>query len=1068
MRKPVFNLLLVILMILALSPASLVLWQPAAAAASDEPIPSGGHGAPSHLEEVPADIQALFEGGMSAEEFVQMAGYVPHALEGVVEGEALMIIEMERKPVSVVYAERKAAGVSASSASLDAYRATLATAQASLTSQLAEMGVNVISRYIVAYNGVQALVPYSKMNQIRALPGVRAIHRAPIHEPALGFSVPLIGADSVRAGLGFDGEGVTIAVIDTGIDYTHAVFGGAGTPEAYKNNNPDVVEAGTFPTSRVVAGYDFAGTDYDASGTYGSEIPTPDDDPLDEHGHGTHVASIAAGITAGDVMTGVAPAADLIALKVFGAAGSTSLVVDALEWATNWYITNNKPLVINMSLGSDFGTGSLDDPDVLATKNAVDAGIVVVASSGNSGDASYITGSPATADGAISVAASTSGGATGPTVNVVGTSYVTQTNILYTPDAFTGGGDFTAAVTATLGWAGNLAGADEYLCTIDEVASGALTGQIALIWRGACTFAEKVDNAAALGAAAALIYNNAAGIITMVGVPESTIPAGSLQMNDGLNLIPADGQTVVVSAEHDVTTVEDPYTPADTIAPFSSRGPRGIDSFLKPEVTAPGVAIFAAAAGSGTQGISMNGTSMAAPHVTGVAALMVEAHPDWTPEQIKAAIMNTAAEMEDDAPIPVSGAGRVDALSAVGTDVIAIGDPNLVSLNWGLIKSSADSVTITKTVTLKNTGTTTVTYDAAWAFQAGSLTAGAAMAISPLSATVEAGAEAVFVVSLEVDMTEVPIDFDDVVEEYYGFVTFSPVDGAASDALRVPFYFQPRPYSELTFSGDTVLKKPATDRAEISVEHSGVISSSLWIYPALSHNAAPDPAMAGPGDVRLFGMDYGGFDDTYDDDIIAVAIDAWDYWHVPQPMHTEFDLYLDVDEDGAPDFADFNYNYGYASGEDGDNDWIVLKLDMSDGKVYLASPWFIYTDYNSSFMEYYLLAELHGLGSTNPDFDYELIGNDWGGEMLGAAGSFDYSRAPLSWSISEDPGPASPSEVARVGVFDLDGYLLSQTKGIMFVDYNGDPSNTASAQAYLVPLVVITQHLYLPVVLNGE
>ncbi|MCU0522092.1 MAG: S8 family serine peptidase, partial [Anaerolineae bacterium] len=1045
MRKPVFNLLLAILMVLALSPASLALRQPVAAAASDEPIPPGGHGAPAHLQEVPADIRALFEGGMSAEEFVQRAGYVPRALESLVEGEALMIIEMEREPVSVVYAERKAAGVSASSASLDAYKATLETAQAALVSQLAEMDVNVISRYTVAYNGVQALVPYSKMNQIRELPGVKAIHRAPIHKPALSASVPLIGADSVQADLGFDGEGVTIAVIDTGIDYTHAVFGGSGTPGAYNSNDPDIVEAGSFPTVKVVDGYDFAGTDYDASGTYGSEIPTPDDDPLDEYGHGTHVSSIAAGIAAGDVMTGVAPAADLIALKVFGAAGSTSLVVDALEWATDWYLTNDTPpLVINMSLGSDFGTGSLDDPDVLASKNAVEAGIVVVASAGNDGDSTFITGAPATADGTISVASSEDGYSILDGFEVTSPASIAGVHPGLQSVAY----DWTSTelpISGELVYPGigsNPAQNQRTGCyTFDITNTALITGNIVLLdWTTPSCGGSvaRAANAVAAGAIGVLMVDDSA-IFDLYITGSSVVPAYSIPLPIG-NVLKAtlatDSVEVVMTADYTASTPYVEPASVDVISSFSSRGPRGVDAFLKPEITAPGGSIYAANMGSGTGGVSMGGTSMASPHIAGVAALMAQAHPSWTPEAIKSAIMNTAVDMADGTPIVRSGAGRVDALSAVGTDVIATGDPNLVSLSWGLIKSSADSVTITKTVTLKNAGATAVTYDAAWAFQVGSMTVGADMAISPLSATVAAGADAVFVVSLEVDMTAVPVGFDVVVEEYYGFVTFSPVGGAASDALRVPFYFQPRPYSELTFSGDTFLEKPATDTAVISVEHSGVAGSDLWIYPALSHNAAPDPAMAGPGDVRLFGMDYGWTSATYGD-IIAVAVDAWDYWHVPQPMHTEFDLYLDVNEDGTADFVDFNYNYGYATGGDGNNDWIVLQVDLSDGAVYLASPWNIYTDYNSSFMEYYLPAGWQALGLANPDFDYELYGYDWGGEMLGAAGSFDYSRAPLSWFISENPGPADPSAVALVEVFDLDGYLLSQAKGIMFADYNG-------------------------------
>src|SRR5690606_9025822 len=122
----------------------------------------------------------------------------------------------------------------------------------------------------------------------------------------------------------------------------------------------------------------------------------------------------------------------------------------------------------------------------------------------------------------------------------------------------------------------------------------------------------------------------------------------------------------------------------DQMAYFSSRGPRGFDSALKPEISAPGTAIDAAWMGSGNGKTESDGTSMAAPHVTGVAALVRQAHPEWTAEQVKAALMNTAVDLGHE--IPRMGAGRVDALRAVTTETVAVGDPKLVSLSWGVIE----------------------------------------------------------------------------------------------------------------------------------------------------------------------------------------------------------------------------------------------------------------------------------------------------------------------------------------------------------------------------------------------
>ena len=159
----------------------------------------------------------------------------------------------------------------------------------------------------------------------------------------------------------------------------------------------------------------------------------------------------------------------------------------------------------------------------------------------------------------------------------------------------------------------------------------------------------------------------------------------------------------------------------DVIASFSSRGPRGTDSRLKPEITAPGGSIFAAVMGSGDGGTSMNGTSMAAPHVAGVAALMVQAHPDWTPEQIKAAMMNTAVDLVDGSPIPRQGAGRVDAYRAVNTPVVAVGDSDLVSIS-GFFASNKNSYVVTRPVTVYNSDTIAHTFDVDWEHQGASLT----------------------------------------------------------------------------------------------------------------------------------------------------------------------------------------------------------------------------------------------------------------------------------------------------------------------------------------------------------
>ena len=1033
------------------------------------------HKHPAHAEEVPAEIQALFADGMTAEEFVQMTGYVPRALESLIEGDALMIIEFEAAPLAVYHAEHQAQGRSLASSVRSRYVQQLETAQARVQAQLAQMDMQVISNYTVVYNGIQARIPYNRLNEIRAMPGVKAIHPAPIHEPALGASVPLIGAPEVWNELEFDGEGIVIAIIDTGIDYTHMALGGSGDITDYEDAIADttIILPGTFPTEKVIAGWDFAGPLYHAGCSVANEAagictttPISNPNPLDVNGHGTHVAATAAGIGYEGMGAGVAPEAKLVALKVFGdVAGSTALTLDALEWATENYIEYGWPQVINMSLGSNFGTDDPEDPSVKGSQAAAEAGIVVVASSGNAGDNAYITGSPATADKAISVAASTTGYVTGPTIDIADTEYITQTNIIYTPASFDDNtGHYEETTIAPLAYVGELT-ATNTLCSIVDLAPDALEDQIALIQRGGCTFSEKVNNAAALGAVGTIIYNNEPGPFGGIGDPV-TIPAAFIQMPDGVNLIPAHDQDVIVAARDEVKTVPDPYTPADTIATFSSRGPRGFDSWLKPEITAPGVGIFAADVGTGSGGVSMGGTSMAAPHVAGVAALMVQANPEWTPEEIKAAMMNTAATPVLGATIPRAGAGRIDAYRAVNTEVYAVGDADLISLNWGVPMSRNDTWTDQKHVTVHNTGDVAQVFTATVSFQEGSMTTGAALMVYPEVVNVPSEGYAVVTVTLDLDMTQIPVLYGtDGLEEYYGYVTFTPegvtppvsiISGPSAEMLGVPFYFQPRPYSqleEIEVHNDTIADFEA-DTAVFTLTHRGPITSSLLAFPALAWNPEPNMDMAGPGDVRLFGMDYGWIHAKHGD-IVAVAINTHDYWHVPQPFFAEFDLYIDANQDGEPDFVNFNYNLGWWQGADHTNQWIVVQVDLTTDNLYLGSPFLIYTDYNASYMEWYLPAEWQGFDPDNSTFDYQLLGFDSGaGISESPVGSFDYINYPFNLAISNDPSPADREANVEVRIASSNGYIYSQPLGVMIVDYNGDPRNVNGGQAYFEPVSI--------------
>lgn len=530
--------------------------------------------------------------------------------------------------------------------------------------QLEKYGAEELSALQVSANGLRVKVKLRDISEISTLPGVVSVGRVAQFTPDNVDSVPWVGAPAVWADLGEEGDGITIAVIDTGIDYTHANFGGPGTPADYTGNDPDIIESGTFPTAKVTFGHDFVGTDYDASDP-AHDTPIPDDDPLDENFHGSHVSGSAAGLGVGpDLGPGVAKGASLWALKVFGVSGSTDVVSDAIELALDPNddgSVDDHADVINMSLGSLFGSPA--DPSAIASQNASDLGIIVVASAGNSGDAAYVTGSPAVAADAISVAASTPGGRLQATLEVT----VPASEAGFKP-ALEGTGDVRIEDLAPL------SGTLEPTEPLDGCAAltnpGDVAGKIALTIRGTCSFNTKYINAQDAGAIAILVYNDGATSgridpITMGGVTSATIPGlmTSFTAGDALNTAIGGGDTALVTLD-----VEPNDSTADTITGFSSRGPGHGGTTFKPDVGAPGDSIVSTGFATGDGTITASGTSMAAPHVAGQAALLRALHPNLSPTDIKALIQNSTVTAHVDG----LGGSVAFPLAKQGTGIIRV------------------------------------------------------------------------------------------------------------------------------------------------------------------------------------------------------------------------------------------------------------------------------------------------------------------------------------------------------------------------------------------------------------
>ncbi len=598
------------------------------------------------------------------------------------------------------------------------------------------MGGEVRFRYARVVNGFSVVLTPVAASRLAQRPDIAIVTAASRVMPSLTSSVPFIGAPQVWKQHGAKGHGVVVSVIDTGIDYTHADFDGSGDPDEYAANDPGVIENGTFPTTKVIGGFDFVGdTGYDPfDDDPSNDAPDPDPDPIDVVGHGehgTHVAGICCGVgVPGSIGKGVAPKAKLLSMKVFDASGATSdVVLAAIEASIDPDgdgNTNDAADVINLSLGEDYTVSPLD-AEAVAAVNAV--GTIFVAAAGNagnqpSGGSAYIAGTPGNVPDAIGVAS-------------VIDEFVAQQLTVDDPTGveLPDGGPvvwqdwsvpFDADITGEIVDArefdptadpdGIPAPTDRMLC--DAAPAGMpFDGKIALIFKGPsgagdCFVEDKVINAQAAGAVAVVLWDGFGGLPGPVGTggnedqvtvpalflsdPDSTAVAGAVSPN-----APASYNEVPVSVS---ITADPTVIPGydDHMSGFTSEGPTRYSSALKPDISAPGDAITSAQAGSGTGNLTIGGTSMATPHISGVAALLVELHPGWSPDRIKALMMNQATTKlrNIDGSIvsaTIMGAGRVQADEAA--DAVSLATPGSVSLG---LRPMAGETVLTRTIRITN------------------------------------------------------------------------------------------------------------------------------------------------------------------------------------------------------------------------------------------------------------------------------------------------------------------------------------------------------------------------------
>ncbi|MGY4767456.1 S8 family serine peptidase [Kribbella sp. CWNU-51] len=547
--------------------------------------------------------------------------------------------------------------------------ATVQAAHASFRQSVATAGIHatVTREFSQLLNAVAVTTDEAGAARLRTLPGVTAVYPdQQLHstsDAALSqIQAPQVWQTKDRKGTPVTGAGQTIAIVDTGIDYTHPDLGG-GFGHGHK----------------VAAGYDFVNNDTD---------------PMDDNGHGTHVAGIVAGrTTQADGRTGVAPDATLTAYKVLGedGRGYESAVIAGFEAAVavdNPYRAD----VVNLSLSGD---PAPDDPLEQAAENAVHDGVVVVAAAGNEGPGEGTVGSPAEAPGILAVGASITG-IDVPTVTVTAPVRraldVQRVGLSANPPA---GGEDLEVVDAVNGAPGDYDSIDA-------------AGKAVLVAYNSETLGDILATAEQHGAKAVLLrtpnyYRGGAGHLLLPAFAtgssndpgKASMVAAVMNGTDASDLAQwlTQGPVQVHIGGTDAT---------DQIAGFSSHGPASGSFAIKPDLVAPGVEIRSTWPGG--QYADDSGTSMAAPHVAGAASLIRQAHPDWTAEQVAAALTGGADRLSGYDAV-TQGSGRLD---VAGADRLAV-LPSKRSLSLGVADLSSHTLRSTTTLTLTNVSSTTRT-----------------------------------------------------------------------------------------------------------------------------------------------------------------------------------------------------------------------------------------------------------------------------------------------------------------------------------------------------------------------
>ena len=961
-----------------------------------------------------------------------------------------VVLKMTGDPVAVV--RSRAPNKQLSSAERDSVERSLRSQQDAIVPSIRSMGGRVLAQFQHALNGIKVRGTPAQIHAFASLPGVVAVQSVRKYHIVNAESVPFIGAPAAWQGPpGLRGEHVRLAIIDTGVDYTHANFGGPGTVDAF-NAAFATDTAPADPTvfgpnaPKVKGGTDLVGDAYNADDP--TSVPVPDPNPLDCNGHGSHTSGTATGFgvtsdgktfhgpynagTPGQsfvIGPGVAPRADLYMVRVFGCSGSTNVVVDAIDWAVA-----HDMQVISMSLGSDFGTAS--DADAEASQNAVNSGVIVVASAGNAGtNIPYVVGTPSVGDKVISVAAVDSH-ASFPAEALALTPSGSITAL--ESDGIAAADGTTLPVVVLPDTAGTGSHGVSLGCDPQEYVNANVAGKLVVTARGTCARVARAIYGQQAGAAAVAMINNAAGYPPYEGPINSnpdtgapytvTIPFLGVQGPGGS----ADGTalTAATAATTTVTTIANPTF--RKFASFSSAGPRQADGHLKPDISAPGVSIFSTAVGTGNQGEFLSGTSMAAPHVAGSAALAVQAHPHWDASDVANAVVNTAdATQLSGYSASLGGNGLVQPYPATRTSVTAHSSNAEPSVSFGVSEFTRD-FSGNGTIVVENHGSAPASFSLA--VVQGPSSAHTAT-VSPTSITI--GGHASRNVNLHLAVPLATVGDSSAFREVQGRVVLTPTQGNNAVALSVPYYLVPRARSQVGAHLGSAGGSPVVSVTNHSAGLAG--TADFYAWGLRGSNASLTTGL------RAVGVQ--SFDAGALGQVLVFAVNT--FGKTSNQVTNIYDILVDVDGDGTPDYDIEAADLGLLTTGAFNGTMVTAVFNLATGAGSLEFLATAPTDGSTILMP--IVAADAGITATNPRFSYvaqtldQLTGNV---DVIATPAKFNAFSSAISNGDFEVLPPGASVNVPLT--IDRKEFRLTPALGQLVISLEN--VNRGGSQALLVPL----------------